>query len=159
MQQQYAGAVAVQLHALKDRTVSFRMDRMPVMHADKLHPIDFHFLIVQNPHTRAQQRRKVFGVAIELFMIAGDIVQAERRLVWHSCPRLCGRRRLRCQSLPRLPQLFKVSGPPAHAGVKVASATSAGLHPKPDSALTPYASQLATDASRKKLENPSQMAA
>ena len=80
----------------------FGIDRVTIMHANHLQPIDFHFFIVQDLNACPQQRRQILGIAVELFMIARDVIDTQRR-------RLRGRDKV----MPGPGKYFKVAATPS----------------------------------------------
>src|SRR5262249_45645913 len=87
--------------AAKDLGIALGVSGVAIAHSDGLKPVDLHFLVVQFADAGAKQRPQVLGIAIELFVIPGDVIHAvrDRR-----------RRMRRRQLLPRPGQLFEATG-------------------------------------------------
>src|SRR5580693_4902253 len=77
--QQNAGAVAIEAHAFENRC-QMRVSRsVPVGHANDLQTLYIDFLIVQHSHSSRRNRTQIFAVISKLLVISSDKTNAEWR--------------------------------------------------------------------------------
>src|SRR5215472_903997 len=103
------------------------------MNPDQLQAVDLNLLVVQFADSGVNQRLVIFRLAVELFVVAGDVIYPVRNHGW-------GMRRRELP--PRLSELFEVAGGTvveiAGEEDNVGLQRSKFCHHAPDEAPVPY---------------------
>src|SRR5262245_9743384 len=85
----------------EDGAVSVRMRGIAVVNTDQLQSVDLNLLVVEFADPSVNQRLVIFSLAVELFVVAGNVVDPVRNHRW-------GMRRR--EFPPGLSEFFKVAG-------------------------------------------------
>src|SRR5450432_1857264 len=94
VEEKNAGAITINAGALEDLAVIVCVDRITIVNANQLQAFHFRLFVVQNAHSGPFQRRKIFGMAVKLFVVALDVIDSVGSRV----------------ASPRLGQMFEVCG-------------------------------------------------